>query len=426
MKAKKYAFFIVAAIIIAMTCLALFGLEIPMGDKTIELPGAADMRFGIDIRGGVDAVFEAKDVDKVPTGDELEAAKATIENRLDGLNILDRDVFVDKQNGYITVRFPWKSDETDFDPDKAIAELGETAKLTFVDPDGNVILDGSHVLSSVAQRDTQGLNGYMVSLVFDDEGKKLFADATARLVGKEIRIFMDDRMISHPVVEEVIPNGEAVINQISTGEEALALATKIQAGALPFSLISRNHSTISATLGQGALDVMVKAGITAFIVICIFLISYYRLPGFVACMALLMQIAGQLLALSIPQITLTLPGIAAVILSIGMGVDANVIISERIREELRAGRSLDASISLGFKQAFSSVFDGNITVMIVAIILMIFGSGALLSFAYSLLTGVILNFVAGVTASRIMIRSLSRFKAFRKPTFYYKKARANV
>ena len=425
MKARKQTFFFVAAIILAMALVALFGLDIPMGDKTITLPGAANMRFGIDIRGGVDAVFEAKDVDKVPTSDELEAAKATIENRLDGLNILDREVFIDQQNGYITVRFPWKSDETDFDPDKAIAELGETAKLTFVDPDGNVILDGSHVLQSVARQDTQSLGGYMVSLVFDDEGKKLFADATARLVGKEIRIFMDERMISHPIVEEAIPNGEAVINKISSGEEALSLATKIQAGALPFSLISRNHNTISAKLGQGALDVMVKAGITAFIAICIFMIAYYRLPGFVACLALLMQVAGQLLALSIPQITLTLPGIAAVILSIGMGVDANVIISERIREELREGRSLDSAIALGFKQAFSSVFDGNITVMIVAIILMIFGSGALLSFAYSLLTGVILNFLAGVTASRLMIRSLSRFKTFRKPGFY-QKARANV
>ncbi len=425
MKAKKQTFFIVAAIILAMSFVALFGLTIPMGDRTITLPGAANMRFGIDIRGGVDAVFEPKDVDKVPTGDELEAARATIENRLDGLNILDRDVTVDKQNGYIIVRFPWKSDETDFDPDKAIAELGETAKLTFVDPDGNVILDGSHVLQSAARYDSSSLNGYMVSLVFNDEGKKLFADATARLVGKEIRIFMDDRLISHPIVEEVIPNGEAVINKIGTGEEALSLATKIQAGALPFSLISRNHSTISATLGQGALDVMVKAGITAFAVICIFLIAYYRLPGFVACLALLMQVSGQLLALSIPQITLTLPGIAAVILSIGMGVDANVIISERIREELREGRSLDSAIALGFKQAFSSVFDGNITVMIVAIILMIFGSGSLLSFAYSLLTGVILNFVAGVTASRLMIRSLSRFKALRKPGFY-QKVRANV
>ncbi len=425
MKAKKPAFFIVAAIILLMTLVAVFGINIDTGDNTIFLPGAANMRFGIDIRGGVDAVFEPKDVDKVPTGAELDAAKATIENRLDGLNILDREVFVDQQNGYITVRFPWKSDETDFDPDKAIAELGETAKLTFADPDGNVILDGSHVLKSVATMDQENVGGYMVLLNFDDEGKKLFADATARLVGQEIRIYMDERLISHPIVQTPIPDGNAVINKISTGEEAISLANKITAGSLPFSLVSRNHSTISATLGRGALDVMVKAGITAFIVICIALIAYYRLPGFVACLALLMQIAGQLLALSIPQITLTLPGIAAVILSIGMGVDANVIISERIREEMREGRSLDSSIALGFKQAFSSVFDGNITVMIVAIILMIFGSGALLSFAYSLLTGVILNFLAGVTASRIMIRSLSRFKVFRKPAFY-QKARANV
>ncbi len=425
MKAKKPAFIIMTIIILLMTYVAMFGVDIPIGNSHFFIPGAPNMRFGIDIRGGVDAVFEPKDVDKVPTGEELEAARATIENRLDGLNILDRDVTVDKQNGYIIVRFPWKSGETNFDPEKAIAELGETAKLTFVDPSGNVVVDGSHVTQSVPQYDSQS-SQYVVALAFDDEGKKLFADATTRLVGQPITIYMDEREISSPKVEEAIPNGRAIINNIGSAQEAVDLARKIAAGALPFSLVSRNHSTISATLGQGALDVMVNAGFVAFIVICIFLLLYYRLPGFVACLALLMQVTGQLLALSIPQITLTLPGIAAVILSIGMGVDANVIISERIREEMRAGRPIDSAISIGFKQAFSSVFDGNITVLIVAIVMMIFGSGALLSFAYSLLTGIILNFLAGVTASRVMIRSLSKFKAFRNPAYYMPQGRANV
>jgi len=148
------------------------------------------------------------------------------------------------------------------------------------------------------------------------------------------------------------------------------------------------------------------------------MLIYYRLPGLVACVALLLQVTGQLLALSVPQFTLTLPGIAGIILSIGMGVDANVIVSERIKEELNMGKSLRSSIDLGFDKAFSSVFDGNITVIIVAIVLILLGSGAMLSFGYTLLTGVIMNFIAGVTASRLMIRSLSNYKALRKPQFF--------
>ena len=194
----------------------------------------------------------------------------------------------------------------------------------------------------------------------------------------------------------------------------------VSIGALPFSMETKNNSSISPTLGTGALDTMIKAGALAFGLICIFLLVVYRLPGFVACLALLLQVAGMLLALSLPQITLTLPGIAGVILSIGMGVDANVIISERINEEMRKGKRLRSAIDTGFQQAFSSVFDGNITVMIVSVILMILGSGAMLSFAYSLLAGVILNFVAGVACSRFMIRSLSLFPALQKPSWFMK------
>ena len=183
-------------------------------------------------------------------------------------------------------------------------------------------------------------------------------------------------------------------------------------------MVVNNSNIISPTLGRGALDIMVKAGIIAFALVCVFMLLYYRLPGFVACIALMLQVAGQLLALSIPQFTLTLPGIAGIILSIGMGVDANVIVSERIKEELNVGKTLRSAIDAGFHRAFSSVFDGNITVIIVSIMLIIFGSGSLLSFGYTLLCGVIMNFVAGVTASRLMIRSLSEFKGLQKPVLY--------
>lgn len=418
MKNKKPVFFIILIIACIMVYVALFGLSIPLGGSELKVPGAPDMRFGIDIRGGVDAVFEPVDMDRKPTAEELDAARSIIETRLDQQNILDRDVTIDKQNGYILVRFPWKSGETDFDPEKAMAELGETAKLTFRDEEGNILVEGSHVKKSSAVTDPQQLGGYLVSLTFDDEGTRLFSEATKRLVGKPIIIYMDETLIQSATVNEHISQGSAVINGMSGLEEAKALSDKINSGALPFSMVTRNHSTISPTLGSGALDVMLLAGMIAFGVICLLIVLYYRLPGFVACIALSIQLSGQILALSIPQITLTLTGIAGVILSIGMGVDANVIVAERISEEIKAGKTLRAAISTGFTNAFSSVFDGNITVLIVAVILMIFGSGALLSFAYSLLTGIIFNFIAGVTASRLMISSLSEYEPLRRPGLY--------
>jgi len=401
-----------------MAYTAINGLTIPLG-RSLELaiPGSEDMRFGIDIRGGVDAAFEPVDLDRNPTKQELESARAIIETRLDNLNILDRDVTVDEQNGYIIVRFPWQSTETDFDPERAIAELGETAMLTFQDDEGTVLVTGSHVKEASVGTNPQ-TGGYVVQLEFDDEGTKLFSEATERLVGQNISIYMDETLIQTAVVKQHIPGGQAFIDGMRSVEEAKALSDKINAGALPFSLTSRNHSTISPSLGSGALSTMVLAGIVAFIVICILLIIFYRLPGFVACISLLIQVSGVLLSLSIPQITLTLTGIAGVILSIGMGVDANIIISERISEEIKSGKSLGYAISLGFKNSFSSVFDGNITMLLIGVIMIALGSGSLLSFAYTLMTGIFFNFVAGVTASRLMIYSLSQYDFLRKPQLY--------
>lgn len=417
MKNKKPIFFIILAIAILMVYTAIFGISIPIGSSRFTIRGGPEMRYGIDIRGGVDAVFQPAGLDRQATKKELEAARTIIETRLDAKNILDRDVTIDTDNGYIIVRFPWKADETDFNPQTAMAELGETAMLTFRDPKGNVLVEGSHVIDSAPQPDPD-TNLYGVSLNFDEEGTKLFSKATKDLIGQNISIYMDETLVQTANVKVQITDGKAIITNIDTFDLAKSLSDKINSGTLPFSMITKNHSTISPTLGAGALDVMVSAGFIAFCIICGLLIFYYRLPGFVACIALLIQVSGQILALSIPQVTLTLTGIAGVILSIGMGVDANVIISERISEEIKAGKTVRSAISSGFKDAFSSVFDGNITVLIVGVILMIFGSGSLLSFAYSLLTGIFFNFVAGVTASRLMIWSLSEFAPLRKPKLY--------
>lgn len=400
MRSKKITFFIGLIVTILATLVAIFGFQ--------GIKGAQKMRFGIDIRGGVEAVYTPVDLDRAPTSGELDSARTVIETRLDGKNILDREVTVDKDNGDIIVRFPWKSDEKEFNPEKAIAELGETAKLTFQDMDGNILVSGGDVDKAQAVKDTQ--NGRpVVSLTFNAAGTNKFAKATSKLVGQTLKIFMDTEEIFSGTVNEAITTGEAQISGLDSTDEAIALAQKINAGALPFSMETTNHSTISPKLGSGALDVMLKAGLIAFIIVCLFMLFNYRLSGFISCIALVFQMACQLLLLSAPQMTLTLPGMAGLILSLGMAVDANIIIAERIGEELRKGKSITSAIVEGYKNAFSAIFDGNLTTAIVAGILMIFGSGTMLSFGYTLLTGVILNFI-NVFFTRKLLLSIVDFK----------------
>lgn len=406
MKENKRNIWIVLCVIAVFLYTAIFGLG-------SEIKGAMDMRFGIDIRGGVEAVFEPEGVTETPSAQDLDAARTVIENRLDAQNILDREVTVDKEHGNIIVRFPWKSDEKEFNPESAIAELGETAKLTFRDADGNVLVEGKNVADSSVVKNQQ-TGEYEVSLQFDKTGAEDFADATEKLVGQSMGIYMDEERISNPMVKEAIKGGEAVINGMSSQEEADSLSEKINAGALPFSLKTTNYNTISPTLGSGALKAMTTAAAVAFILVCLFMILYYRLPGTIACLALIFQMSLQVLVLSVPQYTLTLPGIAGLILSLGMAVDANVIISERIGEELQKGTSIRSAVRRGYKNAFSSVLDGNVTTAAVAVILMFFGSGTMLSFGYTLLTGVLINLVAGVWLSRVMLSSVILYPGFQK------------
>lgn len=414
MKSKsKSTFFIILLIILVLLYLALFGLQL----GTLNIKGANNMRFGIDIRGGVEATYTPKDLGRAPTSAELESAKSVIETRMDTKNITDREITIDSTNGAILVRFPWQSGETNFDPQAAIKELGETAQLTFKDPDGNVVLQGSDVKSSTPKLNTS--NGkYEVSLELTADGATKFADATGKLKGKTISIYMDENEISSPTVDDQITGGSAVITGNFNESSAKTLASQINSGALPFSMEAKDTNVISPTLGTGALNVMVTAGIVSFILVCLFMILYYRLPGLIACLGLILHASGVLLCLSIPQFTLTLPGIAGIILTIGNGVDANVIIAERIKEELNAGKTLRSAIELGYHRAFTAVFDGNITEVITAIVLMIFGSGSMLSFGYTLLCGVIMNFIAGVTATRLMIGSLSEYNGLKKPFLY--------
>ncbi|MCK9479881.1 MAG: protein translocase subunit SecD [Firmicutes bacterium] len=418
MRNNKATFFVLAAIAVLLGYVAFFGFEFSIGNnKTYEIKGADKMRYGIDIRGGIEAVYEPKDADIRPTEAQLDSARAIIETRLDLKNITDREITVDVDNGLIIVRFPWASTEIDFDPQKAIAEIGQTAMLSFRNPEGEILLKGDTVVSSKPEYDPQQ-RSYHIALEFNNEGAQLFEQATRSLMGKNISIFMDEDEISSPRVNEAIAGGRAVITGQFTAETAKKLSNQISSGALPFSLKSESNSTISPKLGKSALDVMLRAGILAFILVCLFMLFFYRLPGFVSIFAFSLVVVGQILALSIPQFTLTLPGIAAVILTIGMGVDANIITAERIKEEVVAGKTVGAAIDSGFHKAFTAVLDGNITVAIVAVILMKFGSGTMISFGYSLFAGVILNFLVGINASKLMVSSLSQFKGLRKPVLF--------
>ena len=447
-KVGKPVVLVVVAIIIVFTTLAFFGISTSYGDiTTTYIKGVDDIRWGIDIRGGVDVTFTPPEgYDATP--EEMAAAESIIKVRLVSQNITDYETYVDEAKDRIIVRFPWKEGETDFNPEQAVKELGETALLTFREnQSGPVVIEGKHVKSASAEPSPDG-RGSQVKLELTDEGAELFSDATGRLIGQQISIWMDDTMISAPRVDSQIPGGVAYITGGAQGfdvKEAKALADRINGGALPFKLETENFSTISPTLGFGARDAMVTAGVIAFVLVAIFIIIMYRMCGVVASIALVGQVAGMIASLTgffapFPSFTLTLPGIAGIILSIGMGVDANVITSERIKEELRNGKTLDGAIDSGFQRTFSAIFDGNITMVIVAIILMgafgppqsIFNSllspifrwfgpsatGAIYSFGFTLIVGVIFNFIMGVTASRLMLKSVSKFKPFKKPWLY--------
>lgn len=458
-RGKKPVFFVVALLIVALVYTSLFGVYGQNGDfKVTYIKGTGDIRWGIDIRGGVEATFSPEDgVEATET--ELEAAKQIIETRMVSNNITDYELYTDPTNNRIIVRFPWKSDETDFDPESAIDELAATAQLTFREgmeyedmeyaddgsvvyktPSGttaeNIILEGSDVVSAepaMVQDEGTGDYKYVVALKFSDEGKEKFAEATADLVGKTISIWMDDVMISYPTVEEAITNGECTITGDFTSEEATQLASKIQAGALPFALEVSDFNSMAPTLGTQALDAMMLAGVIAFIIIAVLMILVFRLPGVVAAITLAGQMGLCFAAISgffpfLNSFTMTLPGIAGLILSIGMGVDANVITASRIREELKNGKTLDGALQMGFKNSFWAIFDGNITTAIVAIMLMgvfgpsnilsiIFGestTGSIFSFGFTLLVGIIANFVMGVFATRLMTTSLAGFKCLHK------------
>ena len=456
-KGKAWQLVVTALLIVVFVYTAFFGVAAKYGDVTTTyIKGAKDIRFGVDIKGGVNVTFVPSDGYDA-TDEQLDAARLVIENRLVALNVTDYELYVDNNSDSLILEFPWQSGETDFDPESAIQEIGTTAYLTFregASKDGELILDGSMVESASAQYgavSNGGSSEYYVALKFTTEGAKAFGDATTKLAADKgsISIWLDDENVSTATVNTAITDGQAIITSSAsnpfTQDAVVKMARQINSGALPFALSVDSYSTVSPSLGENSLGAMVLAGLIAFALIVVFMTVLYRLPGFLACIALAGQVAATLAFVSgyfsvFESFTLTLPGIAGIILAIGMGVDANVITAERIKEELKNGKSLDGALKSGFARGLTPIIDGNVTIVIVAIVLMgafgpsdgffakmlhfvffAFGpstAGTIYAFGYTLLTGVLLNFVFGVFATRVMIRGAAAIKALRDPWLY--------
>ena len=396
-----------------LTYLSIFGLKI--GGKTI-VKSAKEIKTGLDISGGVTIIYQANSEDgSAITEEDLQKSVAVIRKRLEKVNIFDYIVRTDASTSQIYIEIPTNTKDTSADPLEAVKGLDKTAKVEFRDPDGVVLLSGDDIKSAKYSNeavDSTGLPSPHVVLTFSEEGSKKFADATESLVGKVMGIYLDDEAISEPMVQSKIESDTAIItmgNSSSYDErkaEAENLAMLIDSGALPFSLSVISKEYVGPYIGQQALEVSIYAGIVALSIVFVIMILVYKMQGLAADLALISYIAIMLIILSTTGISLTLPGIAGIILSIGMAVDANVIIFERFKEELKGKVNPDRAFDRSFKAASSAIIDGNITTFTVAILLYVFGMSSIKGFGILLAIGVVLSMFTSMVITKFILRQL--------------------
>ncbi|MBP2018251.1 preprotein translocase subunit SecD [Symbiobacterium terraclitae] len=370
------------------------------------------MKLGLDLKGGAHIVLEGVDSELgAVTPEKVQAAKAVIENRINALGVSEPLVQVDGKNRII-VEIAGAADI-----DEARETIGKTAALRFLDPEGNEVLTGKDVeKAGVAQNPTGA--GFIVTLKLKGEGPQKFYEATSKWVGQPIYIMLDEDLISWPVVNEPIPGGEATITGNFTVEEASQLATLINGGALPIKLVEVEARMVSATLGADSIAKSLRAGAIGMIGVLLFMMLLYRIPGFLADVALgVYAILNMIVLLAIGNV-FTLPGIAGVLLGIGMAVDGNVIIFERIKEELRKGKGLRSGIDAGFHRAYVTVLDSQVTTAIAAAILWYLGTGPVRGFAVTLFVGTVLSMFTAVTFSRWLIKLAVNTGWFNKRTLF--------
>ena len=380
-------------LIVLVGALALNGMQIGRYDV---LPVADAISLGLDLRGGIYAVYQgdttAEDFDA-----QMDATVTIMINRLTASGYPEATV-TRQGSDRIRIEIPDVKD-----PNEILRIVGTPAHLTFVDPDGNVVLEGSNINTAFASYYGED-NAPVISFELDDEGAKAFAESTAANIGKIISIILDDTAISTPVVNSAITEGKGIIEGMKDINEAINTANLIMSGALPLDITMIENSAVSATLGVDVLSTSLTAGIIGILLVMLFMLVMYRIPGLLADLALCIYILIVFYALAlVPGIQLTLPGIAGILLGVGMAVDGNVIIFERFREELKGGRSIAAAAQRGYKNALSSIIDSNVTTVIAAIVLMIFGTGSVQGFAVTLFIGVVTSMITSVFITRFLL-----------------------
>ena len=360
---------------------------------------AGHIRQGLDLQGGTHIVMQAEDTDQNKvTPEAITQVINIMQKRVNEMGLTEPIIQREGSNRII-IELPGEKD-----PQKAIDTIGKTAVLQFKDEEGNVRLTGEDLKDAKEQL---GQNKQpLVSLKFSDEGGKKFADLTAANVGRHIGIYLDGEMLTNPVVNEAITGGAAVITGQRTLEEAKDLAILLRSGALPVKMSVLEVRTVGPSLGQDSKDKSIVAFTIGLSLVVLFMLAVYRISGFVADTALLVYVLILLGVLYLLHATLTLPSIAGVILSIGMAVDANVLIFERFKEEIQEGKILRLAVQAGFKRAFVTIFDANMTVIITSAILFFLGSATVKGFALTLGLGVAVSMFTAITVSRTLLMLL--------------------
>lgn len=383
---------IIILVIVGLSYTAAFGIG-----KT-HTGSAKNINLGLDLAGGVSITYQA--VGETPTAEQMADTIRRLQQRVETYST-ESEVYQEGDDR-INVEIPGVSDANTI-----LAELGKPGSLQFQDTTGKVLVDGTDISTAEAQitQDNMGNKEYVVSLTLTDEGAQKFADATAANLNKQIPIVFDGEIISSPTVQTTITGGQASITGMESFEAAEKLASTIRIGSLKVELEELRSNVVGARLGQEAIQSSLKAGAIGLVLVILFMCVVYLLPGFAAGIALIFYIALELVILNAFDITLTLPGIAGIVLSIGMAVDANVIIYARVKEEVAAGMSVNSALDTGFKKAMSAIVDGNVTTLISALVLGLKGTGTVKGFAQTLAIGVILSMFTALFISKYIIKA---------------------
>ena len=390
-----------AAVILAVILAAFVGLAYYASIILSSTGIGEDMSIplGLDLSGGVSITYQV--VDENPSAEDMSDTIYKLQKRVDSYST-EASVY-QVGDDRITVEIPGVQDANEI-----LEDLGNPGSLEFQMPDGSVFMTGDMVADAQAatQTDTYGNKEYVVALKLTDEGAKIFGEVTSENIGKNLPIVYDGETISYPQVQSAITGGEAQITGMSSFEEADNLATQIRIGSLSLQLSELESSVVGAQLGSQAIASSLKAGAIGLAIVMVFMIVMYAVPGIAASLALAIYTTLVIATLYLFEITLTLPGIAGIILGIGMAVDANVIVFARIREEIATGKSVQTSMKIGFQKAMSAILDGNITTLIAAVVLMALGSGTVKGFAYTLMIGIILSLFTAMVVTRFILYSL--------------------